>query len=289
MLIPEDCRPHRLDVFGMNSWTLVEPCCGSAALSLHCIGARRSLIPYQGSKWSLRKQLRELLPDGPPGSIALDDASWIWPITVEHAVSRTQWVLEQLEPLVEAGSKDPEAVFRRLSGGPVPHDLDRLAAHTLWLQRMSYRNKAIAVIDYKWVAHGMDTTAAYGRAATDKFGEVKPLGPALLKSVEGLQDLFFGRFTSINDVDPASSVVYIDPPYNGTTGYRAGGMSREDVIAMALDWHELGARVIISEAEPINITGWSHKMIRGASRSHGKQAFRRATRGEEWITFNHPS
>lgn len=49
---------------------------------------------------------------------------------------------------------------------------------------------------------------------------------------------------------PAGTVVYIDPPYVGTTQY-ANKLPRADVIALARRWAAAGATVCISEAEPI--------------------------------------
>lgn len=56
------------------------------------------------------------------------------------------------------------------------------------------------------------------------------------------------------DVDPpalpAGTVVYVDPPYVGTTPY-AHKLPRADVVALARRWAGAGATVCISEAEPI--------------------------------------
>lgn len=53
-----------------SGWTLVEPCCGTAALSLHLLGATRQLVPRQGSKWAFRRILEERIASvalGRPG------------------------------------------------------------------------------------------------------------------------------------------------------------------------------------------------------------------------------
>ena len=49
---------------------------------------------------------------------------------------------------------------------------------------------------------------------------------------------------------PKGTVVYIDPPYVGTTGY-AHDLDRPAVVDLALKWHAAGATVAVSEAEPI--------------------------------------
>ena len=56
------------------------------------------------------------------------------------------------------------------------------------------------------------------------------------------------------------------------------------MVAIAERWHDAGARVYISEAEPIPIKGWHHVEItserRGQARTFG------ATR--EFLTCSHP-
>ena len=82
---------------------------------------------------------------------------------------------------------------------------------------------------------------------------------------------------------PPGTVVYMDPPYSGTTGYKHD-LGRNEVIAIAERWKDAGARVYISEAEPIPIKGWHHVEITGErigqARTFG------ATR--EWLTCSHP-
>ena len=53
---------------------------------------------------------------------------------------------------------------------------------------------------------------------------------------------------------PPRTVVYIDPPYRGTTRYLHHA-SRADVIDMAGKWVERGAVVAIAEAEALQMDG----------------------------------
>ena len=57
-------------------------------------------------------------------------------------------------------------------------------------------------------------------------------------------------------------VVYIDPPYQNTTGY-AHDLTRDEVIALARLWSDAGAAVYISEAEPLDLPGWHQVNITG--------------------------
>lgn len=73
------------------------------------------------------------------------------------------------------------------------------------------------------------------------------------------------------------TVVYIDPPYVGTTQY-ANKLPRADVVALARRWADAGATVCISEAEPIPelvTDGWEVADItgrrKGTRRTFSKQ------------------
>lgn len=49
--------------------------------------------------------------------------------------------------------------------------------------------------------------------------------------------------------------IYLDPPYVGATGY-GWDMPRPELLQLARRWHDAGAVVAVSEAEPIDIPGW---------------------------------
>ena len=90
------------------------------------------------------------------------------------------------------------------------------------------------------------------------------------------------RFTDPFPV-PKHTIVYIDPPYQGTLGYPgAKGMTRAEVVDLACSWRDRGAQVYVSEAEPlleIPRSG-SHNLTRRAStkRHASKQQ-------DEWLTW----
>jgi len=85
--------------------------------------------------------------------------------------------------------------------------------------------------------------------------------------------------------DLSGCVVYMDPPYAGTTGY-AADLSRAEVVAHALDFASLGATVAISEAEAIPDlvrSGWHSVEITGG-RLGQKRTF--SKQQQEIITMN---
>lgn len=84
---------------------------------------------------------------------------------------------------------------------------------------------------------------------------------------------------------PQGTVAYLDPPYQGTTGYDAD-LARDEVLALALRWHEAGHTVCISEAEPLAaLEGWHHVEITSARVG---QARTFSSQKREWLTLNRP-
>jgi hypothetical protein len=76
-------------------------------------------------------------------------------------------------------------------------------------------------------------------------------------------------------------VVYMDPPYAGTTGY-AATLGRDEVVRHARAYAELGAVVAISEAEVV-IAEWDAVEIT-AGRKGQKRTF--SKQQAEWLTMN---
>ena len=81
--------------------------------------------------------------------------------------------------------------------------------------------------------------------------------------------------------DLEDCVVYMDPPYAGTTGY-AATLSRDQVVRHARAYAELGATVAISEAEVV-IPEWCAVEITGGRKGQ-KRTF--SKQKAEWVTMN---
>jgi hypothetical protein len=81
--------------------------------------------------------------------------------------------------------------------------------------------------------------------------------------------------------DLEDCVVYMDPPYAGTTGY-AATLGRDEVVRHARAYAELGAVVAISEAEVV-IPEWDAVKITGGRRGQ-KRTF--SKQQAEWLTMN---
>lgn len=277
----------------MFGWTFAEVCSGSAAISLHLLGARRTIVPYQGGKWSLRNEIESVVRRlgffGEPSRIVLSDATH-WAQTIATILEDRDRVARLLEPIVVEGEADPRAVYDRLVASPMPSDPYQRAAVALWLQRMSFAAKAVGNRQDKWLAHGLNNTSAYGYEGGENFNEIDPLGPSLLRAVQSAP-----RMRSVSVVSDAALVVpegrtcaFFDPPYRGTTGYSGGKLSRDEVVDIARKLVR-GAAVIISEAEAIDELvddGWRCQLIRGSDRTDQRQKFRKSSSAQEWVTFS---
>lgn len=277
----------------MTGYTLVEPCCGSAALTLHLLGATKPLMPYQGTKWrhrfALEDLLRELGFEGPPAKVELSDVS-AWPIALD-SVLHPSLRAELIQQLRNMTCQDPKSLFDKLQGVPAPdpqRNRRRLATEFLFLQRLAFSGKAVGMKGGVWKSPGFNGSSAYGLEATERFGKVKPMLPSLIRVLESyeLKDVEVEAW--VHHADPSDSasingptVVYIDPAYQGTTGYPDGAISRTEVLNLAWSWWEAGAGVIVSEAEPLELPGWKSKRLYegrdDTSPFRGKQ--------EEWVTF----
>lgn len=265
------------------SYCLTEPCCGSAALTLHMLGAKRPLMPYQGSKWSLREPLAQIMAEhgftGAPANVRPNDAG---PWGMVMPLLMYPWARQLvIQMLADMADMDPLERFNCYQGATVPVDQIRFAAEFLWLQRLAFSGKAVGIAHGRWVSPGFNRTSAYGVPATPRFGAVKPMIPSLVATLRSYD------FSPRAEISALPRVVYLDPPYQGTTPYPNGHMSREDVVFQAQRFKATPGveLVMVSEATPVGALveqGWRTRCIRGprawdGSPFKGKQ--------EEWVTY----
>lgn len=281
------------------TWSLVETCAGSAALTVHLLGGRNALLPYQGSKWKVRGALENLLRDsgvqGPPSTVWLNDMG-PFGRTWSALSTRAGEVADLVEQMAR---QDPKEVFERLHRYPVPDSDIPFAAQHLFLQRLSHSGKAVAVTRKFWNSPGFNKTSAYGFKGTERFGPIKPMLPHLIRSIRDTGALFEGVRTTCTShdlrsfsgprtpfhelLDEGDPVVFlIDPPYRGTTGYssRGVGFTRENVIELAekllLSQPKRPVLVILCEAEPIALEGALLRELKEAT--SGESPFRSTRR-----------
>jgi hypothetical protein len=279
------------------SYRFIELCCGSASMTLHLLGATSPLLPYQGSKWRFRAELTRLFERsghvGPPDQVELyDPGPWGFAAPCVIAPDRRRLLIEHLEALA---ALDARTAYDALHKEPVPDEPALMAAQYLFLQRLSYSGKAVGILDGTWRSPGFNTSSAYGLAATERFGQVLPMVPSLIRTLRSYDRLILptrlggGREPAPppDGPVPQPTVIYLDPPYAGVTAYPNGQLGRADVVQLALTWREAGAAVFVSEAEALPELvelGWAGELLtkgRGdTSRFRGKQ--------EEWVTWALP-
>ncbi len=88
----------------------------------------------------------------------------------------------------------------------------------------------------------------------------------------------------VPNADLEGCVVYVDPPYSGTTPY-LHKLTRAEVVTLALRWSAAGALVIVSEAEAVAelvALGWHATEISGGRRGNARTFG--GTR--EWLTMS---
>lgn len=280
-------------------YNLIEPACGSAALTLHLLGAKRSVLSYQGNKWRYRKKIASIIEkEGFSGvkSVHLNDIGpWGRAWFVLHHPLYLQMCISELKALVD---RDPREVFLELNGAPVPEPDHLYAAQYLFLQRLSHSGKAVGTSNGKWKSPGFNKTSAYGTEKTSRFGAVKPLIPSLIRSLEQLVGLEWPNrhATQTSQYDMrvfldmeyrGPTVAYIDPPYSSTTRYPDGHIKTEGVVEVALEMHRKGVFVLVSEAKPVEELverGWRIACIKeptsDAKPFHSKKS--------EYITLSPP-
>ena len=160
------------------------------------------------------------------------------------------------------------------------------------------------VAGYLWTAsRAIPATQAVGRACYMTSGDGKrwtpdapaPQGDALADWAAAWSWVCGNSFRGAHALNaraeeipvPADArgwLVYADPPYQGTTGYRCE-WPRAEVLEVARRWADAGASVMLSEAEPLDLPGWHHVEITSLRRG-SKRTFSQQQR--EWLTLSEP-
>ena len=255
------------------NWRLVEPCCGSAAVTFRALGARKPVCAYQGGKGRLSRVIVEMLDEagfhGAPSEVVLRDAG-PWGIAAASLVnpSTRAKVYQRLEALAQ---ENPAQVYQQLHRCACPIDHAYYTAEFLFLQRLSHSGKAVSGRGGRWYSPGFNRTSAYGTPGTERFGEVRPQIQGLLDRIREMDSMAsppadFGHGLPWPEVPRVEipTAVYLDPPYLGVTVYPDGKLSRLEVVGLAHTWAVAGAWVGVSEAEPVQELvdlGWKTRVL----------------------------
>lgn len=256
--------------------TIVELCAGSAAVSTRALGYRYPLLTYMGGKAKWARRVLDALgvAERPSRVLLVDPGPWgdTWAVLSMHR----EEVAERLQQMV---GSDPHEAWGRLREEVPACPVERAAAH-LALQVWNWRNKPIGRAGDSWTGvAGFSRTTAYGLPPTPHFGAVKPQLPRLLAKLRAMDlSAIEARQCSAVELEPIpGAVVYIDPPYQGTTGY-GHDLTRAEVLETVYRWASAGCTVAVSEAEPL-LGG--HAVALGA-RASGALGPRK--KRPEWLT-----
>ena len=167
---------------------------------------------------------------------------------------------------------DVAAAFERVAGEVASHAF--VAGNSWRGQGEHWRDPSDDVI-----AAGITVCRSANGLATDLERAVGGWPPvAVISRIPEAADVAAWLGTP-GDLDDC--VVYMDPPYIGTTGY-AATLGRDEVVRHARAYAELGAVVAISEAEVV-IPEWDAVEIT-AGRKGQKRTF--SKQQAEWLTMN---
>lgn len=191
------------------------------------------------SKWG-RSIVQAIEPWRPPGAI------WLEPFC--GALNVVRWAraprvaLDACQPLITTlratleGWEPPEQItpetYARIKARPDPHD--PLTAFVLF-----------------GVSFGGKWGAGYARPSTRSDNYARDAARSLLRKIRNCSGTLIGCLDYRRiPAPPPGTVVYADPPYQGTTGYQAlPAFNSAEFWTYADWWHRCGALVFVSEGE----------------------------------------
>lgn len=240
---------------GKSPTLFVELCAGTAALSLrlHREGAKPP-VSRMGAKTGYANAILHHL-DLHPG-LQADHYLWCDPDPgcrlLLEAYRDADLALKAADIIASWKDEDPRALWERLKAeGPAvcppvdPREVARWALTARWSVRAG---------DVSSGYSGPDIWAQPTALGMSRAIEKSPTLPATIADDAAEPSPL-----------PPGVVVYIDPPYEGTTGY-AHDLPRKRVVDLALKWHAAGAKVCISEQVAIPdlvALGWKAVDITG--------------------------
>ena len=248
---------------------LVEGCAGMAAVSWAAFGMTPP-VSYQGGKRGYAADiLRHLRIWRPERIVLVETDPWV------AAALRCAWSAPDRARAVAIcrESAEPEerqrarwnALREAMQAGRLAPDSPDAGAIWLWMRPRTVpfvQPHEARASDWMPRAHPRDGSSqwAIGAPATSL---ARPLPPCRVEV----------RCASIADQAPIpGAILYLDPPYQGTTGYADGAtLTRAEVLAAAGRWRDAGCAVGVSEAEPLS--GHARALTkRGRVRSFGSTA-----------------
>ena len=255
----------------------VELCAGTAALSLRLAAPRaKPPVSRMGAKTGYAKAILQVL--GLRAGIGADHYLWCEPDDgcrmLLYSYRDPALRAAAAEKIRSWKDEDPKELWLRLRAiGPiVAPDPDEVAR---WIQVQAWSG-LIPGQGYSGPGHG-----------GDRWGDLPiPVLSARLDDTPTMPATIAADARCVEPIQlPPGTIVYIDGPYQNTTGYQHD-LDRAAQVELARRWHAAGAIVVMSEAEPITeLEGWYTVDITNC-RIGQKRTFSKQKR--EWLTMSHP-
>lgn len=233
----------------------IELCAGTAALSLRLHRARaRPPVSRMGAKTGYADVLLGLMGLA-PGQGARDGTRYLWSepdpgVRLLLEAYRDAGLARAAADIIRGwAGEDPRALWERLraEGAPRGAEAGEVAR---WVNLAGWSQKGSIAAGYY---AGPDRGGPCGAHPAGWVGSITSAG--LARRAEGLPTLPADIAPDARAINPgpclpAGTWVFIDPPYQGTTGY-GHDLPRSEVVALARRWAEAGAGVMVTEAEAI--------------------------------------
>jgi len=225
---------------------------------------------------------------GAQGALIVDPGPWAdaWRVLIDPEATGElldlfkQWEAEDRDPKEFWEALKAEFVEDPKSGGPI-----HAAARWIHLCGNSYM---AGNINTGVVHHSKTETDPRVNNVRIRFEELLTRIRALRRlpwpDTEVLQKSAYSIYPADLGLEDAEGcVIYMDPPYENTTGY-LHDFTRKQVIEVAQRWDAAGATVCISEGVPIEIKGFNYKV----QIEHARRGTRRtmSKSKDEWLTLN---
>lgn len=216
----------------LSSVKFADLCCGSGAVSIELV--KRGVAPNH--------------------LVMVDKGPWgiVW-----ETVGNGSFDLNDFRKVVDLLPKDPRDIqgyISLLSKQEVPSHKPSLAYTFLLLQASSFGSKAIWTKNNKW----QNTTFRNYWEPTETSNRRSPVNPmmpmpeTLFSRMEALVSGLRGVKGASVDVSsvllPPDCIVYVDPPYDKTTGYG----HHLDIIALKRLAQRLSRTILVSEGKPLS-------------------------------------
>lgn len=260
----------------------IEPCAGAAAAALYLVDRLQPPVAWRGGKRRYAVAVSDVfgVHPGDLEHIELWDPGswgWVWPVLLDP--DQREEVLDLL-CIAWEHADDAESLWRDVAEEPPNQGLSRVA-RWLILQAGNFHGREVHERDGRWVTHGY---ARPSEGALSRSGSCWSI-ERLVHRLHALQRwtvpttvrhrALLGEHAA--ELGPGD-LVYLDPVYQGTSGY-AHDLERGELLLFAAQARAHGAHVVISEAEPLDLPGWHHVDITNEGRKGA---------GPEWLTCSRP-